>query len=93
MKEYSYPFSFDWSTQEVIDVIKFFRAIEEAYEKGIEREELMAAYRRFKEIVPSKSEEKKLCNEFEESSGYSSYHVVKKMKALKPGDKVFMDQK
>lgn len=89
---YSYPFSFDWSTQEVIDVVKFFRAIEEAYEKGIERDKLMAAYRRFKEIVPSKSEEKRLCNEFEESSGYSSYHAVKKMKALKPGEKVIMNE-
>lgn len=27
MKEYSYPFSFDWSTQEVIDVIKFFELL------------------------------------------------------------------
>ncbi|MFD2359973.1 UPF0223 family protein [Saccharococcus thermophilus] len=55
---YSYPFSYDWSTQEIIDVIKFFEAIETVYEKGMEREKLMNVYRRFKEIVPSKSEEK-----------------------------------
>lgn len=55
---YSYPFSYDWSTQEIIDVIKFFEAIETVYEKGMEREKLMNTYRRFKEIVPSKSEEK-----------------------------------
>jgi len=75
--DYQYPISLDWSTEEIVDVIKFFECIEKAYEKGIERSFLMAAYRRFKEIVPSKSEEKTICNEFEEVSGYSAYKVVK----------------
>ncbi|WP_100403152.1 UPF0223 family protein [Bacillus sp. FJAT-42315] len=88
--EYSYPFSTDWTTEEVIDVIKFFEAIENAYEKGVNKEELMIAYRRFKEIVPSKAEEKKLCNEFEEVSGYSSYHAVQKMKAAEDGERIKM---
>ncbi|KAB7707920.1 hypothetical protein F9802_04180 [Bacillus aerolatus] len=88
--EYSYPFSTGWSTEEVIDVVKFFEAIEMAYEKGIQKEELMNAYRRFKEIVPSKSEEKQLCNEFEEASKYSSYHAIQKMKAASPGEKIKM---
>lgn len=78
--EYQYPFSLDWSTDEVIDVVAFFQSIEKAYEKGIEREKLMSAYKRFKEIVPGKAQEKTICNEFQESSGYSSYHAVKKMK-------------
>ncbi|WP_338753843.1 UPF0223 family protein [Bacillus sp. FJAT-52991] len=88
--EYSYPFSTDWTTEEVVDVIKFFEAIENAYEKGIDKEELMTAYRRFKEIVPSKAEEKKLCNEFEDVSGYSSYHAVQKMKAAEDGERIKM---
>lgn len=78
--EYQYPFSLDWSTDEVIDVVSFFQSIEKAYEKGIERDKLLSSYKRFKEIVPGKAEEKKICNEFEESSGYSSYRAVKKMK-------------
>jgi uncharacterized protein YktA (UPF0223 family) len=88
---YSYPFSYDWSTQEIIDVIKFFEAIETVYEKGMEREKLMNIYRRFKEIVPSKSEEKKLCDEFEQASGYSSYHVMKKAKEAQNGDWIKME--
>ena len=40
----------------------------------------MNAYRRFKEIVPSKAEEKTIGNEFEEVSGYSTYRVIKKAK-------------
>lgn len=87
---YSYPFSYDWTTQEIIDVIKFFEAIETAYEKGMEREQLMHAYRRFKEIVPSKGEERRLCDEFEKSSGYSSYQVIKKVKEAKSGDWIRM---
>jgi uncharacterized protein YktA (UPF0223 family) len=83
--EYQYPFSLDWSTDEVIDVVTFFQSIEKAYEQGIEREKLMSAYKRFKEIVPGKAEEKKICNEFEESSGYSSYRAVKRMKETNSG--------
>ena len=48
----------------------------------------MNAYRRFKEIVPSKAEEKKLCGEFEEISGYSSYRAIKKAKDAAPGDRI-----
>jgi len=78
--DYSYPISIDWSTQEIIEVVKFFSLIEDAYEKGVQREHLMDQYRKFKKIVPSMAEEKKLFKEFEESSGLSSYKVVKLMK-------------
>ncbi|MBS4177267.1 UPF0223 family protein [Lederbergia citrea] len=90
--EYQYPFSQDWTTDEVIDVVKFFQAIEKAYEKGIVKTELMEAYRRFKEIVPSKADEKKYCNEFEESSGYSSYKTIQKMKAEETDNTIKMNQ-
>jgi len=88
--EYSYPFSTDWSTEEVIDVVSFFEAIEQAYEKGILKETLMERYRRFKEIVPGKADEKRICNEFEEASGYSSYQVVQRMKQASEQTKIRM---
>lgn len=88
--EYSYPFSTDWSTEEVIDVVSFFESIEQAYEKGILKETLMERYRRFKEIVPGKADEKRICNEFEEASGYSSYQVVQKMKQASEQTKIRM---
>ncbi|MFS0861327.1 UPF0223 family protein [Fredinandcohnia sp. 179-A 10B2 NHS] len=78
--DYQYPISYEWSTEEVVDVIRFFENVEKAYEKGIAKEQLMSAYKRFKEIVPSKSEEKQVCGEFEETSGYSAYRVVQKAK-------------
>ena len=83
--EYSYPFSIDWSTEEIVVVIKFFEGIEQAYEKGIKREVMMAKYRRFKEIVPSQAEEKTIFREFEDASGYVSYPVVKQTKETADG--------
>ncbi|MEK9197630.1 UPF0223 family protein [Ureibacillus sp. 179-F W5.1 NHS] len=83
--EYSYPLSPDWSTTEIIDVIKFFEGVEQAYEKGIKREDMLARYRRFKEIVPSQAEEKTVFREFEEVSGYVSYKVVKQTKEKEDG--------
>ncbi|MEC2072948.1 UPF0223 family protein [Alkalihalophilus marmarensis] len=76
--EMNMPISLDWSKEEVIDVVEFFQAIEKAYQKGIGREELLAKYRRFKEIVPSKSEEKQVFKEFEQQADVSCYHTVKK---------------
>lgn len=78
--EYQYPIDQDWSTEEIIDVINFFECVEKGYESGVEREELLMSYRRFKEIVPGKSEEKKIFDQFEETSGYSSYRIIKKSK-------------
>ncbi|MFJ8234504.1 UPF0223 family protein [Ureibacillus sp. NPDC094379] len=83
--EYSYPILPDWTTEEIIDVVKFFEGVEQAYEKGIKREDMLARYRRFKEIVPSQSEEKSVFREFEEASDYVSYQVVKKAKELEDG--------
>lgn len=86
--EYQYPIDYSWSTDEIVAVITFFENVEKAYETGVDREKLMAAYRRFKEIVPSKAEEKTICNEFEEVSGYSSYKVVQKAKQAASGDRI-----
>ncbi len=82
---YSYPISSDWSTDEIVDVVNFFEAIERAFEKGIKREELMTRYRRFKEVVPSMAEEKTYFREFEKESGYVSFNVIKKMKDAPSG--------
>ncbi|MBO9130318.1 UPF0223 family protein [Bacillus sp. 165] len=78
--DYQYPLDYHWSTKEIVDVIKFYESVEQAYEQGISRLQLMDAYRRFKEIVPSKAEEKKIDAAFEEITGYSLYRAVQKAK-------------
>lgn len=76
---YSYPISLDWTATEVTMVVHFFVSVEEAYEKGVKRQQLMADYQNFKEVIPSRSEEKRIFREFEKRSGYSAYRVIKKM--------------
>ncbi|RXI98155.1 UPF0223 family protein [Anaerobacillus alkaliphilus] len=71
------PISLDWTKEEVIDVVQFFQGIEEAYGKGIDKARMLDLYKRFKVIVPSKSEEKQLFREFDEQSNYICYNVVK----------------
>lgn len=88
--EYSYPLSVDWTTQEMVDVVKFFEVVEAAYEKGIKREQVIASYKRFKEIVPSMAEEKTIFREFEQASGYVSFKVIKLAKELADGQIVRM---
>jgi uncharacterized protein YktA (UPF0223 family) len=75
---YSYPIDETWTKQEIIDVVNFFSTIEKAYEGKVEREQLLGLYHRFKEIVPSKSEEKQLFKEFSRASGYQPYQAVKR---------------
>ena len=88
--EYQYPIDHTWTTDEIIDVIKFFELVELAYEKGINREQLMDSYRRFKEIVPGKSDEKNIFNEFEKESGYSSYRTIKTAKEVAAAGRIKM---
>ncbi|WP_153731936.1 UPF0223 family protein [Sporosarcina obsidiansis] len=85
MSEYQYPLRADWSTEEIVAVIDFFTKVEQAYESSVEREEFMRYYRSFKKVVPSMAEEKTLCKEFEDSSGYAAYPIVKLAKECKAG--------
>ncbi|WP_067725772.1 UPF0223 family protein [Oceanobacillus damuensis] len=80
---YEYPIDETWSTEEIIDVVNFFSLVEKAHETKVSRQEILVLYNRFKQIVPSKSEEKTLFSQFEAASGYSSYKTVKKAKESK----------
>ncbi|WLV25636.1 UPF0223 family protein [Aciduricibacillus chroicocephali] len=77
---YHYPLDESWSRQEIIDVVNFFNMIEMAYEGQVKRTDLLLAYERFKQIVPAKSEEKRFYADFQKSSGYSAYRVLKEAK-------------
>lgn len=78
--DYNYPLDYTWSTDDILDVVTLYNAVEQAYEKGISKEDFLNAYRRFKNVVGTKSEEKKIDREFEEISGYSIYKVFKASK-------------
>ncbi len=75
---YQYPIDLDWTSQEMATVVKMWNGLEQAYESSINREELLNRYKAFKEVVPSKMEEKQLGNSFEKISGYQLYGTIKK---------------
>lgn len=76
-QNYSYPLNPNWTTTEMTTVIALLRAVEDAYEVGVNREKLLECYRSFKKIVNSKAEEKQIGRDFEKESGYVLYRVVK----------------
>ena len=47
-KNYSYPIDSDWTTDEMSTVIGMFRVVEDAYEVGVERQEIVDQYKKFK---------------------------------------------
>ncbi|MDQ0253870.1 uncharacterized protein YktA (UPF0223 family) [Evansella vedderi] len=78
----SLPISIDWSKEEIVDVVNFYEAVDKAYNKGVDKDLLLALYYRFKEVVPGKADEKKDFKLYEEQTNQSPYHVVKKAKEL-----------
>ncbi|CAM3040955.1 UPF0223 family protein [Staphylococcus argensis] len=82
--EYHYPIDLDWSNDEMMDVIAFFNQIEAYYESHVKSDQVIEHYKRFKNVVPSKAEEKQIFKTFEKASGYNSYKVVQLAKS-EPG--------
>lgn len=83
MKQYDYPLNSDWSTGEMIAVVNLLSCVEQAYETGINADKFDNAYQKFKQIVTSIAEEKRVGNRFEQVSTYSLYRVVQTLKKLK----------
>lgn len=77
---YDYPLDPYWSTQDIIDVMSLYNAVEQAYEEGISKSEFMECYRKFVAVVDSKSEQKQIDKTFEQASHYSIYKVFQKSK-------------
>ncbi|KAF1297662.1 hypothetical protein BAU15_12915 [Enterococcus sp. JM4C] len=85
MSDYQYPIDLDWTTDEMVVVMNMWSDLEAANEQGISVEAFMQTYKRFKEVVKSIGEEKRLGKEFEKVSGYSLYRTVQEAKNLKSG--------
>ena len=73
--DYNYPLDYTWSTQDIIDVMSLYNAVEQAYEQGISKDDFLKAYRQFIKVVGTKSEEKQIDRDFAKVSGYSIYKV------------------
>ncbi|WP_035053396.1 UPF0223 family protein [Carnobacterium pleistocenium] len=79
-KNYSYPIDYEWTKEQMEDVVNIWRMVELAYEKEIDREEFLVKYSKFKKVIPAIGEEKRWGNKFQALSNYSLYQVVKEAK-------------
>ena len=77
---YDYPLSPFWDTQDIIDVMALYNAVEKAYEEGISKDDFLKCYRQYIKVVDSKSEQKQIDAAFEKVSHYSIYQVFQKAK-------------
>ena len=75
-ENFSYPLDERWNVQEITDVVDFFTKIEESYQKGVKNQTLKNAYDKFRQVVPNKSEEKRIYREFEQNSGMQPFQAV-----------------
>lgn len=80
MHEYQYPLDLDWTTEEMVIVMKMWEDLETANEKGITNDQFLQTYQKFKTVIKSIGEEKRLGREFEKVSGYSLYRTVQEAK-------------
>ena len=80
MQDYQYPLDLDWTTEEMVIVMKMWEDLELANEKGIDNARFLKSYQQFKTVIPSIGEEKKLGKEFEKVSGYSLNRTVQAAK-------------
>ena len=51
MMDYNYPLDYTWSTEDIIDVMSLYNAVEKAYEEGISKTDFLNAYRKIKNVV------------------------------------------
>ena len=91
MKDYQYPLDLDWTTEEMVIVTNMWTAVEQANETGLPVDKFLTTYQQFKTVVKSIGEEKRLCRESENASGYSLYRTLQQAKKqgsgkLKLGD-------
>lgn len=84
-QNYEYPLNFEWSKEEMVQVISMWNEVEKAYETGVQVSSLLETYDAFKKVVSSIGEEKKLGRQFEECSNYSLYKTIKVAKEKQKG--------
>ena len=75
-----YPLLEEWSVNEIVIVSDFYLQVEQANTKGISRDELLAGYQKYLQIVPAKMLQKQLDKRFEIASGYSIYRTIEQAK-------------
>lgn len=77
LDNYPIPLDLSWSTTEMVAVTQLVDAVFAAHETGIDREALLAKARAYRQILPTKSEQKQFERQIEQETGISIYQTIK----------------
>ncbi|MFD1465857.1 UPF0223 family protein [Lapidilactobacillus mulanensis] len=78
MKEnYAYPIDPDWSKEQLLAAMKIFSDVEAAYENQLNVQAFLSDWREYQRAIPMKMDQKKIDREFEQTTSYSIYQVMK----------------
>ena len=80
MKNKNYDIDFElFTVEEVVKIVGFFKLIEDAKTKRIDKDLLIRKYKEYRSIINSIALEKKYDRMLYEKSGVSIYHTVKNL--------------
>jgi len=80
MKNKNYYIDFElFTVEEVVKIVGFFKLIEDAKTKRIDKDLLIRKYKEYRSIINSIALEKKYDRMLYEKSGVSIYHTIKNL--------------
>ena len=80
-ENYTLPIDSNWTIDDIVTVSAFVDKVLQVYENGVLKVTLLAQYDKFRQVIPSKSEQKQFDRNFEQQTGFSIYRTMKWAKA------------
>lgn len=76
-ENYTLPIDSNWTIDDIVTVSAFVDKVLQVYENGVLNVTLLAQYDKFRQVIPSKSEQKQFDRNFEQQTGFSIYRTIK----------------
>ncbi|WP_100665951.1 UPF0223 family protein [Leuconostoc citreum] len=76
-ENYTLPIDSNWTIDDIVTVSTFVDKVLQVYENGVLKVTLLAQYDKFRQVIPSKSEQKQFDRNFEQQTGFSIYRTIK----------------
>ncbi|QOY97125.1 UPF0223 family protein [Leuconostoc citreum] len=76
-ENYTLPIDSNWTIDDIVTVSAFVDKVLQVYENGVLKVTLLAQYDKFRQVIPSKSEQKQFDRNFEQQTGFSIYRTIK----------------
>ncbi|CCF24396.1 MULTISPECIES: UPF0223 family protein [Leuconostoc] len=76
-ENYTLPIDSNWTIDDIVTVSAFVDKVLQVYENGVLKVTLLGQYDKFRQVIPSKSEQKQFDRNFEQQTGFSIYRTIK----------------